>query len=238
MDGGNGSDQAEAMNSAVLRDDDDGMGCELVTGAPYGPKSGHRTTLKHREFARLYVIHGGNASKAAKEAGYRSPTMGQKMLLNANVQAEIKRLSVTNLEAALPKIIKKTLEIALSDKLPPAQQLKACFEVMDRCGLKPKSGPLVAIQNNNTATATVNNASPQDASELIRSVFNMRKDRLAGIVDSMPATIEGSMQQLDADQLDDIVDAIDEGQGGGVAQGPGHPPVSIPPHSTEQSGSS
>jgi len=55
-----------------------------------------KTTLKQRKFIKFYFETNGNASEAARLAGYRQDMSGRRLLRNATVLAEIERIKKEN----------------------------------------------------------------------------------------------------------------------------------------------
>lgn len=215
---------ANDAESNDLRDDDGLVTSDGHGGAPYGPKSGHRITPQQKAFARAYVTNGGNQTAAAAAAGYKSTgPSGCKLMANSSVLAEIKRLSVLNIEAKLPSLIARAVAIAENPKTSPELAIKTIFSLMDRAGLKPKSGPLVQITDNsvhNTDARQVN-VSPQ---EVLRQLDAARERRLSGI----SASMTDNPPQYDALPSNAIAAGEAPTQGGGVDQGPADGPDLLP----------
>lgn len=225
----NATDHEETEETAVSRGHDYRWKSAPLGHAPFGNKTGHRVTYMQAEFARHYVMNGGNGSAAAKLAGYASDTMAVKCLTNASVIAEIKRLAVVNFEARLPEIIGRTLEIALNPETPKAMALEACFKLMDRAGMKPKTGPMVQInqQTNNTTAIS------SDAQSIIADVWKARSARMSGI----SATMTDKTEVDEGDLIEAAAELLaldDDGpRGGGDPQGPAPAARLIPLHSSE-----
>lgn len=214
------ADQLESMD--FCDDDDlgasDGRGHKLT-----GPNNGTTLSYQQTQFARFYVSNGGNRDKARKDAGFKSATSGSKLMLNPNVLAEIKRLSVFNIEAELPKLIARQVKIALDPETKPDLAAKLIFGLMDRAGLRPKTGPLVSVVNN-TTTNNDNRQVGVNPQDVLRELDRARERQLSGISASMTdnrALIEQPSQPS-------AVAPFDQGQGGGVDQGPPAVPSSLP----------
>jgi hypothetical protein len=201
------SPQHDQPEVAVSLDDDNDGGCDGSGGAPYGSKSGHRITPQQKLFARHYVLSKGNQTAAAIAAGYKSPAAsGHKLMHHAGVLAEIKRLSVMNIEGYLPKLIQKALDIATDDETPPELAIRTILALMDRAGLRPKSGPLVQVNNTTNDNRQIT-FSPQD---VLRQLDEQRTAKLSGISASMtdnararviaPATPARPAPMLDHDE--------------------------------------
>jgi hypothetical protein len=205
-------------------DDETVVESDVVVGAPYGAKHGPRTTEKQRKFARAFVLSGGNASAAARAAGYAGSSGAAKALLNGNVQAEIKRLSVLNLEAALPKMMQRALDIALDPKTAPNMALDAIFKLMDRAGLKPKSGPLVQVNNDNRQQTA--QFGSNEAQALIEKVWSARSSRLSDIAAPMSDTSTSAAPAQ--------IEAAHTPPGGGASFGAPSRDGPLPPYSDEQ----
>ena len=219
-------DAQEALDSC---ENDESLSSDVSGGAPYGKKFGPRVSPMAKAFCREYVINGGNIARASKASGYASGSGGSKALLNGSIQAEIKRLSLLNLEAALPKLIQRGINIALDDATPANVALDAIFKLMDRAGLKPKSGPLVQI---NSTTNTQNVLASDAAQQLIADVWKHRTNRLSDISASMSDTT----QAIEIDErltASDAETAPDEAAGGGLPEGPSPAPAIVPTHSSK-----
>lgn len=123
-------------------------------------------------FAAHYVLCGGNATKAAALAGYASPcTSSRKNLVNPTVLAEIKRLSVINISAYLPSLVRTALEMAFDPETPPIARVQILRDLMDRGGMAvPKNAPMVAVQVN---------VDGNQAQAIIREVHDSRVKRLS-----------------------------------------------------------
>lgn len=108
-----------------------------------------------KAFARAYVMNGGKAQDAAREAGYSEGGIDTIALRNVRhrlVIAEIKRLSVVEVGAKLPELIQTLFDMVESDKTPPDVKARIIFNLMDRGGMAKQTGPSVQvnIQNNNS----------------------------------------------------------------------------------------
>lgn len=184
---------------------------------------GDRLNPMQRAFALAYVLNGGVADAARIDAGYSSPTMGVKNLQNGSILREIKRLSVMNLDADLPQLIRRAKEIAFDPKTPQKEALIAIFGLMDRAGVTPPKGPLVAIQNNSYGDTK------GLAQTIIQEVWNARTARLSGIAVSMADKPEEAEPDPDGD---------DAGTHRGGDHPSGAPPasVSVTPHEPTRHG--
>jgi hypothetical protein len=147
-----------------------------------GPRDRRFLTLNQRRFAQEYVLNGGNQVAAATSAGYSSPeSSARQCLLNAQVLGEIRRLSIVHAEAKLPMAIKRLVEIIESPSTPAQAAVNAIIGLMDRAGMKPKTGPMVAIQNN-----TYNQASANDVQAKLAELWATRDARMSDIAGGMP----------------------------------------------------
>lgn len=208
----------------VSQGEDDEVPSVSGGGAPYGAKSGHRITPQQKAFARAFVLESGNATEAAKIAGYASPqTSGSKLMVHPGVMAEVKRLSVFNIEAELPQLIARGIEIAKDPKTPKELAVRTIFGLMDRVGLRPKSGPLVQINDNSVHNTDARQVtmSPQD---VLRQLDAQRERRMSGI----SASMTDNPPQYDALPEPPAEAQADPTQGGGVDQGPCAGPSSLP----------
>lgn len=188
-----------------------------------GKKGGHRLSVPQTIFAQNYVMNGGNGVQAARAAGYASSTMAVKCLSNPSVLAEIKRLSVLNLEAKLPELIARLTAIALDPKTPPALAVDTGMKLLDRAGLKPKSSPLVEIHQSSQHVHLTSDLAQQVIGEVWQARQRRVSDISGGMTDSAPL--------IDATPAA----AVHDPQGGGNSQGPVAGPDPIPPHVSENS---
>lgn len=183
-------------------------------------------TQQQREFARLYVIHGGNATKAAELAGYQGARKaGWRNLLRPLVLHEIKRLSIVHTEAWLPLAIRQLVEIMCDPTLDPKARVMAANSLLDRGGMRAKSdGPAVQVN------VQINGQAAQAA---IAEVWDTRNKRLA----ARPSGISASMPDTAARELADAeragAQAAAAWEGGDHPQGPVAGPVIIPSHCPE-----
>ncbi len=68
---------------------------------------------QEREFARQFVLNGGNGTKAAVLADYSNPSVAaHRCLTRPRVLAEVKRLMTVNASAYLPIAIRVLVDIA------------------------------------------------------------------------------------------------------------------------------
>lgn len=140
---------------------------------PPSGHGGHRLSELQREFARQYVLTGGNATKAAALAGYGSPEKaGFRALVNAAVLHEIKRLTIVHVESWLPIAIRQLVDIMCDPTTDAKARVMAANSLLDRGGLRPKSeGPAVQVN------VQING---QQAQAAIAEVWNARNGRLSG----------------------------------------------------------
>jgi hypothetical protein len=152
-----------------------------------------------REWARNFVLCGGNSLKAAILAGYSDKSArvsSYKNAANPKVMAYVQSLCVANLKAHLPMAIGELVRLIADPDTDARAKVQAIFGLMDRAGLSPpKAGPAVAVQVN------VNGSQAQ---ALISEVWQAQQRRLSDIGPTMsdseqPALIEHSapMEQLD-----------------------------------------
>lgn len=139
-------------------------------------------TDKARLFAAHLVLLGGNATKAAELAGYSSvATMGAKLRLDPRVQELVRKMSIVQLDLALPVAVAALISIAQDEKAPIGERRKAANDLLDRAGVRrtdPQQAPTVAVQ--------VNVGDKQPASAVISSVWANRTARTSSIVAPMP----------------------------------------------------
>lgn len=201
------------------------------------PSGGIQPNDEQRKFAQYYVLNGGNATAAARSAGYQKPHMaGPRLIQNAKVLHEIKRLSLFNMQAALPRMLTELGTIALDRSIDPKIRIPALLGWLDRAGLRPKSDmPSVAVQVN------VNGESARAAIEAAARAASDRKgqttcQRLSAMgsggrgVSDIPDTMTDSIEGDDAP--DDVLDLAWDG-GGMQIQGPPAPSDPIPTHPPE-----
>ena len=134
-------------------------------------------------------MNGGNAQKAALEAGYSPGGAEQIALRNVRhklVIAEIKRLSVVEVGARLPEIIAKLWAMVEDEKTPPDVKARILFQLMDRGGMaKAPAGPATQVN------VQINAGS---SSALIQEIWNSRTARERAL-----SVIDGSMSDRSAD---------------------------------------
>lgn len=200
-----------------LRDDDDPVASALAADAAK-PRF---LTDQQRLWARYFVLNGGNANEAARSAGYGSPShAAYRCLVHPQVMAEVRRLATLNMEAALPRTINRLIEIMENPATPAQAAVNAAIAIMDRAGLKPKSSPLVAIQNN-----TYNQASGSAVQQAIAEIWAARDARLSDIAGGMPDKKPKPGTRAHYRAIRDAARA-EQGVGGGVDEG--SPPPSDP----------
>ncbi|MCH2238910.1 MAG: terminase small subunit [Blastomonas sp.] len=218
-----------------LRDDDDPVASSIAADAAK-PRF---LTDKQRLWARHFVLNGGNANEAARSAGFSAVTnAAYRMLVNPQVMAEVRRLGTLNMEAALPRTINRLIEIMENPATPAQAAVNAAIAIMDRAGLKPKSSPLVAIQNN-----TYNQASGSAVQQAIAEIWAARDARLSDIAGGMPDKKPRPGTRAHYRAIRDAARA-EQGDGGGVDEGspppsdpiPGTPPAPEPSPQDEEGG--
>ena len=199
---------------------------ESVSGGPAG------LSELQREFARHFVLNGGNSTKAAILAGYSDKSAhvsAHRNLVNVKVLAEIKRLSVSNVQAFLPIAIRTLVEIACDPEADPRARVQAANSLLDRAGMAaPKGGVQVNVG------VQVNG---QQVQALIGEVWDARSRRMSGIGGGMSdnsGTLEGQAPDALAAPTGDPSEAA--GGGGMRFQGPIAGSSSIPPPEHEHSG--
>lgn len=204
-----------------------------------GPRDRRFLTLNQRRFAQEYVLNGGKQIAAAEAAGYSSPeSSARQCLLNAQVLGEIRRLSIVHAEAKLPMAIARLVEIIEDKKTPAQAAVNAIIGLMDRAGMKPKTGPMVAIQNN-----TYNQASANDVQAKLAELWAARDARLSDIAGGMPDKKPRPGTRAHYRAIRDAARA-EQGDGGGVDEGspppsdpiPGTPPAPEPSPQDEEGG--
>jgi hypothetical protein len=172
-----------------------------------------KLTPMQRRFAALYVLHGGNAAKAAELAGYSRPDeAGTRTRLNPKVAELINLLALADARAVLPVAIHVLLTIAQDEKAPYSERRKAALDLA-KIGANQlqAQGTTVAVQVNNPQPS--GDASPSSVSVVIRNVWDRRSARMSGIAAPMldsVTTIDGTAHEL----------AGDAGEGGVRPQGP------------------
>lgn len=195
---------------------------------------GHRPNEQQRLFAQAFVMNGGNATDAARVAGYaHGDTYGPRLLLNGNIRAEIERLSVALISAKLPQLIAAALKL-IEETTDDKARITAIFGLLDRAGLKPKTGPLVQV--NNTTNTQINSGAA--VATIMQEVWQKRSARLSGDL----SAIVGGMPDHSAAQIGtehsaepDALEHAPADRGGDGFQGPVAGPVSIPTPSPENS---
>lgn len=179
-----------------------------------------------RDFALHFVLCGGRPRRAAILAGYAAggaSISAHRNLVNPRILAEIKRLSVSNIQAALPVAIRVLIEIASDPKADARARVQAANSLLDRGGLATaKTGPTVAVQVN---------VNGQQVQTLIREIWEAKQRRSSDIEGPMSDANEA----LEA-EAHDPVSAAGEApdRGGDQAQGPVPGSSSIPPLLTAQ----
>lgn len=193
------------------------------TSGSTGPGSNReRLSVLQREFARQYVLCGGDARRAATLAGYESAkSAGVRNLVNPPVLAEIKRLSIVHVEALLPIMVRQLFDIATDPAQDAKARVLAANSLLDRGGMKPKAAPLVQINQQN-------NLSGASAQELIRSVWEARSARIDPELSDIPA----AMSDSDEDAPEQLSSAHD-----GAADGSDNPAAATDRGGVQSSGS-
>lgn len=159
-----------------------------------------KLTPKQRRFACLFVLCGGNATKAAEGAGYSAPDVaGVRVRLNPKVAELINLLALADARATLPVAIAVLLSIAQDTSAPHGERRKAALDLARIGGaLQQQQGPSVAVQVNTTSAP---GEPPSSASVVIQNVWSSRAARLSGIAAPMldtSTTIDGDAQTVDA----------------------------------------
>jgi phage terminase small subunit len=175
-----------------------------------------KLTPKQRRFACLYVLQGGNGTKAAELAGYSAPDVaGVRVRLNPKVAELINLLALADARATLPVAIHVLLSIAQDEKAPYSERRKAALDLA-KIGANQlvSQGASVAVQVNQGTASGTDPAS--SVSVVIQNVWTARAQRLSGIASPMPDT----STTIDARALE-LEPA--PGRGGDGAQGP--PPL-------------
>ena len=189
-------------------------------------------SVLQKAFARAYVLNGGDAQAAAREAGYSEggiDTIALRNTVKPSIVAEIKRLAVVELGSKLPEMIQAALDIALDPKVNPEIRARTLFNLMDRAGLAKQTGPAVQVNiQNNTSGGS---------SALIQEIWDSRAAQQQALAAHL-SVIDGGMSDGSTDPDDPdpppvTVEAqadpptADHEQAGGVQlQGPARPPVS------------
>ncbi|AYJ85768.1 hypothetical protein D3Y57_07015 [Sphingomonas paeninsulae] len=215
-------DVHEEAAQVLAEDFDDG--CITVKGG----HGGHRLNARQRDFARHFVLTGGKITKSAVLAGYDSPgAMGAKNVCHPSILAEIKRLSVVNVSAYLPRAIRTLVDIMTDDKADTRARVTAATNLLDRAGLRPKSdapGVQVNVQiNGASAQAAIADVwkareTRLELREGIRSRIEERMDRLDR---SVPSDISGRMSDTDDTASATLIDINASPPPGGMKpQGP------------------
>lgn len=126
-----------------------------------------------RRFVDEFIANGGRAGDAAIAAGYGGGAegMGLRNLAKPKIQAAIEKTVKSQRGSALAIALARGLDIIQNSKDDKAA-VTALLGIMDRFGMSPPKGPLVAIQNN-TITGS-------EASRLINDVMARRQQRLSG----------------------------------------------------------
>lgn len=201
---------------------------ETMPSAIASKVGGHQPSRAQTDWARYFVLS-GNSTAAAKYAGYASPgTMAIKNLCNPTCLDLVKRLMVINMQAHLPAMINRLVEIGLDPKTDPKAAVSAISTFMDRAGLKPKAdGPSVNVQVN------INGRDAQQAIAEVWSARNQRKGEPKAPDISLLSDIPDTMSDnLDGD--DDLIiqgdlEAPKDTGGGSVLAGPVASSDALPP---------
>lgn len=108
-------------------------------GEPDIPCPADLTEMQHA-FCLAYVRFGdGNASKAARHAGYAAASaagVGWALLHRADVQAHIRGLTAVSLSSSAPLAALSMRKLALSAKSELVRQ-QAAKDILDRTGFRP-----------------------------------------------------------------------------------------------------
>lgn len=182
-----------------------------------GPSS---CSSQEREFARAYVLVGGNATKAAALAGYACPEVaGSRCLTRPRVLDEVRRISIANASALLPIVMRQWLNILCDEEADTRARVMAGEKIANMAGaMKGSGGPAVQVN------LQVNGG---EAQAVISEVWERRLRRLEDRTSDIAAP------------MSDVIDAAAEppslappAAGGGDASPGSHPgPVaSTSPH--------
>lgn len=186
-------------------------------------QSVNRTTslsAQQREFAKAFILNGGNGSAAAAlvmpEATKAAQAMqASRWALHGGIQAEIQRLTVTNLSAKLPQLINKLMGIALDERTDPetgapmvrdADRIKAITALLDRAGISKAPSSVTNVQINNGPLTG------QGAQQLIRAIWETKQARtdalaLGGAAIEAQATDNAALVTIDA-TIDDSLNEV------------------------------
>lgn len=184
---------------------------------------------RRREFARQFVLNGGNGTKAAVMAGYSEADpskAARRALLDAKVIAEIKRLSTINIGAWLPMAIGVLIELMADPTTPHDTRRKCAVDLLDRAGMAaPKGGVQVNVG------VQVNG---NEANALIGSIWDARKARgvsshadRSDILVPMNAIMDAEQPALEHEPINPAwtsVEAVVD-QGGGAVSSTGSRPA-------------
>lgn len=172
-------------------------------------------SAQHREFAKQFILNGGNGSAAAALVMPDATKAAQAMqasrwALHGGIQAEIQRLTVTNLSAKLPQLIDRLLKVALAPdgEVKDADRIKAITALLDRAGVSKAPSSVTNVQINNGPLTG------QGAQQLIRAIWETKQARtdalaLGGAAIEAQATDNAALVTIDA-----TIDDASQGEGG------------------------
>lgn len=221
---------------------------EVLESVPASGKPGQSyLSEKQRLWAAYFILTNGNATDAARRAGYGSPaTSGLKNMVNARIMQEVRRIAAANINSHIPLAFASLVRVMENPEADARAVVAAANSILDRAGLRPKSGaPGIQVNvqiNGQQAQAAIAEVWEARQSRLERrehnlSVLDRRYDdgliRHTGNMSDIDDTMSDVSHDVDAARA--VVDAADAGQGGGgcAPQGPAVPPSSIPPHQSE-----
>lgn len=170
------------------------------------PRGGAMLNDQQELFALAYVTNGGNASEAARSAGYAVPeTYGPRQLTKPHVAARVRQLVALDITSQLGRLVAMAMEIANDPLTPPRERLQAIFGLLDRGGLAvPKGqngGPTVAVQVNVAATAG-------DAQAAIREIWTSREARTKALAMGGHAPEQASFDPDDSQVIEIAADDV------------------------------
>lgn len=220
------------MQTATPEDDDPFSAMDSVSG-PSG-----LSTLQ-RDWARQFVLLGGNATKAAVIAGYAESSAhlsGRKNCLNGRVMSYVRQLSMADCRQYLPLAISTLVACCADAEADWKDRIKAAEKLCVFGGLAPKeSGPSVSL------SLTINGS---EARQEIAKVHEARQARLARMssigdamsdrLDGLDTVDEGHLIEAQPTSRTELATAAPAARGGDQAPGSPSRHVPIPPHGTEK----
>lgn len=112
------------------------------------PPAPKELTDGQQAFALAYV-ETGNAAEAARLAGYAegaAKQAGFRLLLKPHVAAEVRRLSRSIIDAAVPQAVAVLRDLMDSPDVDPRERVRAADAILRHA--RPNAGPAVAVQVN------------------------------------------------------------------------------------------